>query len=90
MTIVHRHAHLTVNPLGVLYIDIVEEHRKLKANFEDLLFESNGKTTGLVCIKHGKSKHKRWHVDLSSNDAKELTTLINSAREEYETLMRDL
>ena len=86
----HHHAHLTVNPLGTLYIEIVEEDKKFKAEFEDLLFENNEKTTGLVCIKHGKLKHKCWHVDLSCNDAKELTMLINDARDEYEILMRDL
>jgi len=86
----HHHAHLTVNPIGILFIEIAEEHKKLEAEFEDLLFESNGKTTGLVCIKHGKQKHKCWHVVLSCDDAKELTKLINEAREEYEILMRDL
>ncbi|MGF1756532.1 hypothetical protein L4D76_01020 [Photobacterium sagamiensis] len=87
---VPRSAHLTVNHIGILYIEIVEGHKKLEAEFKDLLFEHDGKTTGLFCIKHGKPKHKRWHVDLACNDAKELKMLINDARDEYEILMRDL
>lgn len=86
----HLHAHLAVSPSGFLHVEIVENHRNLDAEFEDLCFENHGDTCGVDCVEHCQPKHKCWHIDLSRNDAKELTLLIDDAKEEYEILMRDL
>ena len=86
----HHHAHVAVNPAGFLHVDIIEVHQEFDAEFEDLRFEDNGKTTGLVCTDNCKPRHELWHVDLTCDDAKELDTLIQEAKEEYEILMRDL
>ena len=87
---VHNHAHVAVNPAGFLHVDIIEEHQEFDAEFDDLCFEVRGKTTELVCTDNGKPRHEIWHVDLTCDDAKELVTLIEEAKEEYEILMRDL
>ncbi|CAG22222.1 hypothetical protein [Photobacterium profundum] len=86
----HRHVHLSVNPTGFLSVEIDEDNSKLEAEFEDLCFEKHGITTELVCFEHCRPKHGRWHLALSCGDAKELTMLIDDAKEEYEILMRDL
>ncbi|MCW8330987.1 hypothetical protein MD588_19520 [Photobacterium sp. SDRW27] len=86
----HYHAHFAVRPTGSLLVEIEEDHEKLEADFEDLCFIQHGKTTGLDCVEHCEPTHCCWHLDLSSNDARELTRLIDDAKEEYEILMRDL
>ncbi|MFC1503189.1 hypothetical protein ACFL53_02400 [Pseudomonadota bacterium] len=86
----HLHVHLAVNPTGFIDVEIMEKHKKLNAEFEDLCFEDHGDTTELDCVEHSKPKHKIWYIYLSRNDAKELTTLIDEAKEEYEIIMRDL
>ncbi|UTM55931.1 hypothetical protein L4174_008640 [Photobacterium sp. CCB-ST2H9] len=86
----HPKAQVTVNPTGTLHIDVKDEKRELDGDFEDLLFKEKGKVTVLVCQKHDRPKQLCWHVELTGQDAKELTRLIDDAEEEYETLMSDL
>jgi len=80
------HAHVEVNPIGQLDVEIVELHEHHSTEFDDLTFKTRGQKTQ-VC---GKEKTLPWHLNLDANDAKDLSTVINEANEEYETLMRDL
>ncbi|MBY7789105.1 hypothetical protein KW460_03900 [Vibrio fluvialis] len=86
----HHHANVMVNPTGYLHIHIMEEKRKFNGEFESLCFETHGKCTELTCKDTGLTNQMRWHLDLSGEDATELVGLIEEAKEEYETLMRDL
>ncbi|MDF2152702.1 hypothetical protein [Vibrio sp. CAU 1672] len=80
------HAHVEVNPVGKLEVEIVELHEHHTTEFDDLSFESRGGETR-VC---GKEATKPWQVKLAATDALELSHLIDEANEELETLMRDL
>ncbi|WP_159650998.1 hypothetical protein [Vibrio atypicus] len=82
----HFHAHVEINPIGQLDVDIIENKQHHQAEFEELKFEKTSKHTRL-CATHGK---QRWQVALDDKDAKELDRLIREANEEFETLMRDL
>jgi len=84
------HADVTVIPTGELEVNFEENDNSLKADFDELYFYSDGKKTELVCRDQLGSDSIRWHLYLACNDARELETLIESAEEEYETLMRDL
>lgn len=86
----HYRANFAVNPTGSLSVEIEEQHKKLEGEFEDLCFIQHGKTTALDCVEHCEPTHCCWHLDLSPNDASELTQLIDEAKDEYEILMRDL
>lgn len=86
----HYHANFAVNPTGTLSVEIVEDHEHLEGEFQDLCFRQHGKTTDLDCFEHCEPKHCCWHLELSPTDAKELTQLIDDAKDEYEILMRDL
>lgn len=86
----HHHAHLAVSPTGILSVEIEEEHKKLEAEFDDLCFSTHGKVTGLDCVEHCMPSHTLWHIDLTPSDARDLTQLIDEAKEEYEIIMRDL
>ncbi|KLV10158.1 hypothetical protein C9I92_21690 [Photobacterium ganghwense] len=83
-------AQVTINPTGNIHIDVKDEKKALDGDFEDLSFQKNGKVTILVCQKHSKQKQHCWRIELSDEDAKELTRLINEAEDEFEILMRDL
>ncbi|UTV28837.1 hypothetical protein [Photobacterium atrarenae] len=87
---VHNHAHLAIKPTGELSVEILEEHKQLEGDFEDLSFSTHGKITGVDCVEHDHPSHKLWHIDLSRQDARELNRLIDDAKEEYEIMMRDL
>ena len=80
------HAHVEVNPVGKLEIDIVELHEHHTTEFDDLSFESCGAQTR-IC---GKEDTVSWHFNLTKTDALELSHLVEEANEEYETLMSDL
>lgn len=80
------HARFAVNPIGKLEVEIIELNEHHSTDFEDLSFESKGCSIE-VC---GKEQAVPWRYDLTINDALELSTLVEEANEEYETLMRDL
>ncbi|GAB3520919.1 hypothetical protein BIT28_02705 [Photobacterium proteolyticum] len=84
------HAEVTVIPTGELEVNIKENNNSLKADFDELYFYSAGKETELVCRDQLGAESVRWHLNLANDDARELAKLIESAEEEYETLMRDL
>ncbi|MCG2839136.1 hypothetical protein L6J37_20075 [Photobacterium sp. WH77] len=84
------HLDVKVIPTGFVEVEIMEEHDKFLAEFEELSFLSNGKKTELVCRDHVGGECVRWQVDLASDDARELAKLIELAEDEFELLMRDL
>ncbi|GLT16862.1 hypothetical protein GCM10007938_06390 [Vibrio zhanjiangensis] len=82
----HYHAHIEVNPIGVLDVDIIEKKEHHQTDLCDISFE---KLAGKTRVKGKEAKHQ-WQLDLDDKDANELHQLISEANEEYETLMRDL
>lgn len=86
----HPNAQVTVNPTGTLHVDVKDEKKSLDGDFDDLFFKKNGKVTTLFCLKHGQQQQHCWHIDLTREDAQELTRLIHEAEDEFEHLMRDL
>ncbi|KLV10308.1 MULTISPECIES: hypothetical protein [Photobacterium] len=84
------HAKVTVIPTGELEVNILEEDNHYKGEFDELYFYSAGKKTELVCKDQLKPENIRWHLCLTSDDARELAKLIELAEEEFEILMRDL
>lgn len=84
------HANVKVIPTGELEVSIKEKKDELHADFDELCFCSSGKKTELICRERVGPDTIRWHIDLANDDARELAELIESAEEEFETLMRDL
>ncbi|QXO18560.1 MULTISPECIES: hypothetical protein [Vibrio] len=82
----HYHARVMVDPTGYLHIDIMEESDELDGEFESLSFKTQDRKTELTC----QDAEHDWRIALQGQDARELVTLIEEAKEEYETLMRDL
>ncbi|AIS57936.1 MULTISPECIES: hypothetical protein [Vibrio] len=82
----HFHAHIEVNPTGLLDVDIIEKNEHHQTELCDISFE---KLDGKTRIK-GKEAQHQWQMDLDDRDATELHHLISEANEEYEILMRDL
>ncbi|SHF07351.1 hypothetical protein [Vibrio gazogenes] len=89
--LVHRgnkdHAHVKVNPVGHIDIELNSCQACYHSAFDDVHFEKTGQKTKLTGNDHSSSP---WQVMLSDNDAKELNHLIEEANDVYETLMRDL
>lgn len=82
----HLHAHVEINPIGVLDVQIVENKQHHHAEFNDVSFKKIDGHTRL-CAKHSS---KPWQLELANRDAEEINRLIDAASEEFETLMRDL
>lgn len=80
------HARIEVNPTGILDVEIVELNERHTTQFDDLSFKSD---RGAVHVC-GKEKASPWQLSLATGDGLELSTLVDNANEEYETLMRDL
>ncbi len=80
------HAHIEVNPVGKLKVELVELQKCHSTEFDDLSFESWGSETR-IC---GKENAHKWQFKLAESDAKELSHLVEEASEEYEILMSDL
>ena len=80
------HARVEVNPAGKLEVEIVELNERHSSEFNDLYFELSAGAIR-VC---GKGETAAWQLSLKNGDGLELSTLVNNANEEYETLMRDL
>jgi len=84
------HAHIQVNPIGILDVDIVEKREHHSSSFDSLAFKKVGsKTIVSGCEERGRKK-SQWQLTLTKRDAEELNLLIEDANEEYEILMRDL
>ena len=84
------HVDVTVNPIGELKVNVLEKDNCFTGEFEQLVFQTKGRQTELLCKNHRASTTVKWHVRLASDDARELAKLIELAEEEYEILMRDL
>ncbi|MCK6265455.1 hypothetical protein KP803_19530 [Vibrio sp. ZSDE26] len=82
----HPIAHIEVNPVGILDIEIKEKDIRHKTELSDVVFKPSGVFTKLC----GRENQKQWELELAVNDASELNKLIGDAHEEYEMLMRDL
>ncbi|PFG57920.1 hypothetical protein ATG66_0420 [Vibrio sp. ES.051] len=80
------HAHVEVNPVGKLEVEIVELQERHTTEFDNLSFESCGCETR-IC---GQDETTPWQVNLAVTDALELSHLVEEANEEYEILMNDL
>lgn len=80
------HAHIEVNPVGKLKVEIVEQQESHTTAFDDLSFVSSGGETRVS----GKDDSTSWHFNLANSDARELSHLVEEASEEYEILMNDL
>ncbi|WP_114785307.1 hypothetical protein [Vibrio tetraodonis] len=82
----HFHAHIEVNPTGLLDVDIIENKEHHQTELCNVSFE---KLAGKTRLK-GKEAQNQWQLDLDDKDAIELYLLISKANEEYEILMRNL
>ncbi|GIA97768.1 hypothetical protein [Vibrio cholerae] len=80
------HAHVEVNPLGKLSVDVLETHQHHVAEFEQVKFE---KQQGHVRIVSTNQK-RPWQIALEAPDAQDLEHLMQDATNEYEQLMIDL
>ncbi|MEF1172551.1 hypothetical protein [Vibrio sinaloensis] len=80
------HAHVEINPVGLLDVDIKENKVHHQAEFSELSFRKVGQHTRLSA----QGEQKPWQLELTNKDAEEINRLIDSANEELETLMRDL
>lgn len=84
------HAHVQVNPTGLLEVEIPSQKQSHTAEFEHLRFERSGRVTKLVGKHTSNGKPVHWQLPLANDDARELEHLIDEAAEELEILMRDL
>ncbi|MCG9577041.1 hypothetical protein [Vibrio tubiashii] len=82
----HSHAHVEINPIGLIDVEIMENKQHHQAEFSELSFQKVGGHTRLC----GKQNKKPWQLELDNKDAEEINRLIDQASEEFETLMRDL
>lgn len=82
----HLHAHIEINPIGLLDVEIIENKQRHQAEFNDVSFKKIDGHTRL-CAKQAT---KPWQLALTNRDAEEINRLIDAASEEFETLMRDL
>ena len=80
------HARIEVNPVGTLDVEIIELNERHTTAFDDLSFES---ARGIIHVC-GKEEALPWQLSLTTGDGLEVSTLVDKANEEYETLMRDL
>lgn len=80
------HAHIEVNPLGRLCVDVMETHQHHVAEFEQVKFEKQSGHTRIVST----NKKRPWQLSLEEPDARELSHLIEDATDELERLMNDL
>ncbi|ELV8811293.1 hypothetical protein QNE21_002073 [Vibrio vulnificus] len=81
-----RYAHVEINPVGKLDVEIKGQRQHYVVDFEQLAFSSDEQGVALVCQK----AYSPWKVMLATADAQELKSLVKEAQEEYEILMRDL
>lgn len=82
----HSRAHIEINPIGLIDVELVENKQHLRAEFSEVSFQKVGGHTRLC----GRQNKKPWQVELNNKDADEVNRLIDEASEEYEILMRDL
>tara|TARA_Y100001956_G_C4128832_1_gene192177 strand:+ start:5744 stop:6034 length:291 start_codon:yes stop_codon:yes gene_type:complete len=82
----HFHAHVEINPIGVLDVEIVENKQHHQAEFSELSFMKVDGHTRLC----GRQDATPWQLELNNKDAEEINRLIDQASEELEILMRDL
>ncbi|MGL6261408.1 hypothetical protein [Vibrio sp. WXL103] len=83
------HAHVEINPVGEVDIDIIESRKHYHSSLEKLKFEPKGEKVKVVgCDESGG--RKVWQLTLASTDALDLNHVIEEANDEYEILMRDL
>ncbi|NVD08664.1 hypothetical protein FCU94_17600 [Vibrio sp. JPW-9-11-11] len=82
----HHHAHVAINPVGVIDVDITESAQHHSAEFSELVFQKAQGYTRLI----GRHSKRPWQVTLSDHDAAEVHRLIDQAEEEFEVLMCDL
>ena len=85
----HHTANFTINPIGFLHLDVVGTPKKVKVDFNDLLFVNYGRITKITSISKN-NKNNYWNIELDSNDATELQQSIDEAIDEYEIMMKDL
>ncbi|GMQ49014.1 hypothetical protein [Vibrio sp. 10N] len=83
-----RHAHVHVNPVGEVDVDIVELDEHHNTEFTALKFQRSQHSTLLKGMEI--SDHKSWQISLNNRDADELNKIIERANEDFEQLMRDL
>lgn len=84
----HRHAHVLVNPIGELDVDIIESNEHHNTELAELSFKRSKHSTLVKGFEIGD--HQAWQITLSNRDADELNTIIERANDDYEELMRDL
>lgn len=82
----HYHAHVAINPVGFIDIDIEENEQHHSAKFSELIFKKVDGCTQLI----GRHAGRPWQVALHDHDAAEVHRLIDQAADEFEVLMCDL
>ncbi|ANS86190.1 hypothetical protein VSVS12_02430 [Vibrio scophthalmi] len=80
------YARIEVNPIGQLDVEIIELNERHTTQFDDLSFKCS---QGVIHVC-GKEQTLPWQLSLATGDGLELSTLVDNANDEYETLMRDL
>jgi hypothetical protein len=84
------HAHVEINPVGEVDIDIVESRKHYHANLDKVRFEHQGDKVKVVGFHDDGVKKSRWQLTLASRDALDLNFAIEEANDEMEILLRDL
>lgn len=81
-----QYAHVEINPVGQLDVEMMGEQKHYVADFEHLSFSSHSHGVLIECQK----VNSPWKMMLEKADAQELRHLVEDAQEEFEILMRDL
>ncbi|QIA62420.1 hypothetical protein GT360_02270 [Vibrio astriarenae] len=84
------HAHVEINPVGEVDIDIVESQKHYHSNLDRVQFERKGEKVKVLGVDEHAGKTSKWQLTLASGDALDLNCAIEEANDELEILMRDL
>lgn len=71
-----RYAHVEINPVGKLDVEIKGQRQHYVADFEQLAFSSDEQGVALVCQK----AHSPWKVMLATADAQELKVWLKKRK----------
>ncbi|WP_445395610.1 hypothetical protein [Zobellella sp. An-6] len=84
------HAHIVVNPTGLLEVDIIEHNQHFTSEFEHVYFKRGEQGMELVCEQCEEAPQQQVSLTLQRQDAFELYQMIDDAKQELECLLCDL
>lgn len=84
------HAHIVVNPTGLLEVDIIERDQHFTSDFEHVYFRGDEQGMQVVCEHCENTPEEEVSLSLQRQDAFELYQMIDDAKQELECLLCDL